>query len=137
MVKNGPCFVLSGDFDPDAISARLGIEPTWTMKAGSTNSETGLLIKANYWVLACGDRDASCDVQDQVVYMLSQLENCRAEVAVLCNQYQGDLNLFACVDGNIPGFWLDANTLRKLAELNVDVDCQYIRSTELDCKGNL
>jgi hypothetical protein len=135
--KNWPHFVLSGDFDPEAITARLGIEPTWTLKAGSLNPETGLPRKASYWVLACGDEEAGCDLQDQVIYMLWQLNSCKSDVAALCREFKGDLNLFACLDSNIPGFWLDASTLRKLAELNVDVDCRYIRSSEIDGKvGN-
>jgi hypothetical protein len=135
MLKNWPHFVLSGEFDPDAITARLGIEPTATLMAGTLNAETCRPIKASYWVLACGDEEAGCDVQDQVVYMLSQLNSCKTEIAALCEEYRGDLNLFACLDGTIPGFWLDAPTLKKLAQLNVDVDCQYIRSSEIEGKG--
>jgi hypothetical protein len=136
-LQNWPHFVLSGDFDPDAITARLGIEPTRSLKAGVMDPETGRSRNTSYWVLGCGDQDAGCDMQDQVIYMLSQLDSCKAEVAALCDEYRGEFNLFACLDGNIPGFWLDAYTLRKLAQLNVDMDCRYIRSSEIDGKdGN-
>jgi hypothetical protein len=137
ILQNRPHFVLSGDFDPEAITATLGIEPTRSLKAGVVDPETGRSWNTSYWMLACGDQDAGCDAQDQVIYMLSQLDSCKTEVAALCDKYQGELNLFACLDGNIPGFWLDASTLRKLAQLNVDMDCRYIRSPEIDGKdGN-
>jgi len=132
---NQPHFVLSGDFDPDAITIRLGINPTLSRKAGAVDPETGCSAQTSVWALVCGDQEAGCDLQDQVIYMLSQLDSCKAEVAALCQEHTGNFNLFACVDGNIPGFWLDASTLRKLSQLNIDMDCRYLRSSELNGKG--
>ena len=37
------------------------------------------------------------------------------------------------VDVKYPGFWLDSETLTKLAALNADVDCKFIYSSEGVC----
>ena len=130
-IYDWPHFVLSGDFDPAAITARLGIEPTVAMKVGTPIDGTDRTWGASSWILACGDEEAGCDVQDQIIFLLFQLEACKAEVASLCKEYRGDLNLFACLDGNIPGFFLGSEILRKLAELNVDLECKFVRSSEI------
>jgi hypothetical protein len=104
------------------------------MKIGTPIDGTDRIWGASSWILACGDEEAGCDVQDQVIYLLFQLESCKAEVASLCKEYRGDLNLFACLDGNIPGFYFHSDILRKLAELNVDMECKFVRSSEIDGK---
>ncbi len=127
-----PHFVLSGDFQPDAITSKLGIHPTKSHRKGDVLAGTDRVPSVSHWVLACGDSDAVCDVQDQVVFLLSQLDPCKVEVAALCGKYRGELNLYACLDGSIPGFWLEASYVRKLAELNVNLECHYIRYADSD-----
>lgn len=134
--ENWPRFVLSGEFEPAAITAKLRIQPTSTVSMGSRNPDSGLPCKASSWILACGDQDSGCDIQDQLVYMLSQLDSCKEELSALCKEYRGELNLCACLDGNIRGFWWDAPTLQQLAQLNVAVDCKYIRISETEKDEN-
>ena len=65
-------FMLSGDFDPAFISARLGLEPDFTRIKGELDPETGHPYIVSLWCLKCSD-EAMGGVVDQITFLLRRL----------------------------------------------------------------
>jgi|ERR1035437_3182993 hypothetical protein len=126
-------FTLRGDFDPDEITKQLGIVPDWVARKGEYTVEGALgPIKASIWVLYCL-RDAGCDVSDQIVSLLSKLSNKLALAGELSAKYDGTFNLVGCRGSGID-FWIEAANVRRLADLNIDIDCDYVDAEDVICE---
>ena len=118
-------FSLSGEFDPDEITQRLGIEPSWCHRIGDPGPPDAKGPRRGAeWCLACADDDFG-DVGDQIISLVCKLERKSEIVSELSAKFWGTFYLVAYLDGNYPGFFLSSRFVRDLASLNVDLDCAY------------
>jgi hypothetical protein len=122
-------FRLSGDFDPDEITARIGVQPSCVLRTGDIHPDSGRPSGASYWWLRCAD-DADGDVSDQIISLIVKLRGVSQAVSELSAKFDGTMELVAYLDGNYPGFFLMASLVKDLASLNVDLDCKYIYASQ-------
>jgi len=126
-------FELSGDFEPDEITRLLAIEPSWVLRkgvdwVGGAKGPT----KVSMWVLHCM-ADAAGDVNDQIISLLTDLWPKRDQVAELSLRYRGTFHVYAYMDSNYIGFWLDRAELQKLVALGVELEGHYIYARDGFC----
>ena len=130
MARDFGYFSLSGDFDPDDISKKLGLSPTWVQRIGDPGPPDAIGPRSGAeWCLACTD-DEYGDIADQIIMLVTTLKSKAATVAELSPKFDGRFNLVAYLNGNYPGFFLMASIVRDLASLNVDLDCKYIYASD-------
>jgi hypothetical protein len=133
MPKHIGNFTLSGDFDPDEITKQLGIAPDWVARKGEYTVEGAQYpIKVSIWVLNCA-LDDGCDTAAQIHTLLFGLSNKLALAGELAAKYSGTFNLVGC-PGSIRGFWIEAADVRRLADLNIDIDCKYVDAEDVICE---
>jgi hypothetical protein len=130
MQKRTGYFSLSGTFNPDEITQQLGIEPSWVQRIGDPGPPGAMgPRKGAEWCLACADDDGG-DVADQIISIIRRLSPKALTVAELVTKFEATIYLVAYLKGNYRGFFLSASVVRDLADLNVDVECEYIYFTD-------
>jgi len=125
-------FCLSGEFDPDLITQQLGIQPSWVLRIGDPGPPGARgTRKGAEWCLAADEEwVANGDVSDQIISLVTRLKRKSDTVTELCMKFDGTIKLVAHLNGNYPGFFLMASVIRDLANLNVDVDCNYVYASD-------
>jgi Domain of unknown function (DUF4279) len=114
---------ISGEaLEPENISRLLALKPTRTHLRGESRSRHGkaaeLSWKESLWLLQ-SPLDASGDPAEQLKWLLDVLEPKSSLIKTLAKDYQLDLFCgFSSASGQ-GGFKLDANTLRRLADLGI------------------
>jgi hypothetical protein len=126
-------FSLDGDLDPDEITKQLGIAPDWVARKGEYTFEGAQYpIKGSIWVVYCA-LDDGCDVQAQIGSLLFKLSGKLDLAGELSAKYNGTFDLVGC-RGSKNGFWIEAANVRRLADLNIDIECEYVDAENVICE---
>ncbi|MGA7158574.1 MAG: DUF4279 domain-containing protein [Acidobacteriaceae bacterium] len=127
-------FTLIGAFDPDDISRQLGLTPSLCNRIGSINPASGEPRTCATWTLFVDEEDGG-DVSDQVIKLLVKLEGNAQTVTGLSERFTAYIQVYASLHECHSGFFLNAGLLKDLADLNVDLECSYIREDQLGDSG--
>lgn len=124
-------FGLSGpSLDPDVISAILGLQPSAVGRVGE-KLRTGRMRTEGYWNLhdriPCGERVA---YEERIRDVLDQIGPCLAAAADLCRQHRGTIMSVGYFREYDPGFWLEAATVQRVAQLGASIQCDFYNLIE-------
>lgn len=121
-----PYFALSGQFDPDDITLQLEMEPTWVERIGDPGPPDALGPRLGaVWAWQPQDDDSD-SVGDQLAFMAGALSSKRDKVASLSRAFNGELHVYYQQGAGRASWFLSSNTLRLIADLQVDVECEQV-----------
>ena len=117
-------FTVTGEFAPEDISKRLGLQPTDCWIKGSRNEQTHLERKFSRWSLY-SRLDRTVALEAHVDDVLEQLQPARDRIADLLKEVTGEMILVGYFYRDYPGLHFKASTLSNLAAINVDIDMDF------------
>jgi hypothetical protein len=124
--ETSAAFTLTGlELDPDAASARLGIVPTKTWRAGDPiDGRTTLRYRHSGWRLQSALGKSAHHLEDHIETLLAQLQPAWSPLTGLCARYDGE---FSCVirlhpDDQAPAMHFANDVIGRIAELNAEID---------------
>jgi hypothetical protein len=115
---------VTGDFDPDSITARLSLKPTEQWVKGSRNERTHLERKFSRWSLE-SRLERSASLEDHVRDILDQALPSAGEIVQIGKEHSAYMQLVGWFHNDYPGFGLDEGIISGLAQLNVGIDCDF------------
>jgi hypothetical protein len=115
-------FRLAGAFNPDEITAAIGIAPTRTHRSGELISPRAIMRYQNdIWRLD-SSLDKSSDLEAQILDVLERLQPGGAALVNLCTQYAAS---FECVissyGGDRPAIAFSRDILKQVTALNAEI----------------
>ena len=122
-------FTVVGEFDPETISARLGLMPTDFWKKGDRSEQTHLERTFSRWSLY-SRLDRSAPMEKQVDDVLEQLQPSSQAVVELSADAKVYMQLVGYFHRDYPGLSFEASTLFGLSglRLGMDMDFYYMYS---------
>ena len=117
-------FTVTGDFDPDSITMRLGLNPTEQWLKGSRNERTHFERKSSRWSLE-SRLARSASLEAHVRDVLEQTLQCAEKIKRLGQEYTTYMQLVGWFHNDYPGFGLDEGIVSGLADLGVGIDCDF------------
>jgi hypothetical protein len=122
-----PYFTISGEFDPDDITLQLEIQPSWVQRIGDPGPPDALGPRRGaVWGWQPQDDD-SHDVGDQLAFMAGALSLKHGKVASLSRDFHRTFHIYHRQSEGRGNWFLSANTLRLIADLQVDIECEQVR----------
>lgn len=113
----------TGDFDPQTITDRLRLSPTETWQRGSLNERTMREHKFSRWSLH-SRLDRSAALEDHIRDVLNQAESSVEAMKSLGSENRS-MQAVGYFRESYPGFNLDKETIAKLAQLGLEIDCDF------------
>jgi Domain of unknown function (DUF4279) len=113
-----------GDFRPESVTAKLGLEPSETWKKGEQNERTHLERKFSRWSID-SRLERSASLEDHVRDVLEQVLPNADQIRQVATEYKVWVQLVGFFHNNYPGFGMDRELISGLAQLNVGVDCDF------------
>ena len=128
---------IAGDFDPDAISARLGLKPTACWQKGEVNPRTGYERTSSRWSLRSRVA-ASSELEEHVRDVLEQTREKAEAIREIGREFKCWVQLVGYFHAVYPGFVLDHDLIGGLAAMNAGLDCDfyYLYSHEREDSGD-
>lgn len=117
-------FSLWGDLDVDTITALLGIEPSWVLRKGECLDDMPPPAKSSTWDLHCPPETGD-SMEEQIRTLLDLLWPKREQLKPLTLKFHADVNVAQSCEEGTSLLSLDCNALKKLAELNLNLNCFY------------
>ncbi len=130
--KLRPHFCLSGQFDPNEITQRLEIQPSWVKEIGDPGpvDAIGPRLGAE-WAWQPEDDDSD-NVGDQFAYLAGSLSLKHEEVTELSKMFFGTFHVYNQVDKVNRNWFLSPQTLRLIADLQVNVECENVSLSQIE-----
>jgi hypothetical protein len=113
-----------GDFRPESVTAKLGLEPSEVWKKGDRNERTHLERKLSRWSID-SRLERSASLEDHVRDVLKQVLPNADQIRQVATEYKVWVQLVGFFHNNYPGFGMDRELISGLAQLNVGVDCDF------------
>jgi hypothetical protein len=117
-------FTVTGDFDPEEISLKVGASSSRSWKKGEINSRTGLERKASRWSLD-SRVPTSEPLEAHVRDVLQQLLANRSEFAAVSESYGGVVQVVGYFYTSFSGFGLAKADIDVLSTLGLELDCDF------------
>jgi len=114
------------EFDPDDITAKVGIKPTEIWRIGDLISSRGTRQhKQNGWSLY-SKVEKSADLEDHIKSVLEQLQPGWQSLVELCKRYDAEIS---CViyyrSGSVPAIHFDKYLVEMAHQLNAEIDVDF------------
>ncbi len=117
-------FTITGRFDPNEVTKRLGMNPSKAWKFGDTIQKTLTTYKHDGWKLSTEEID-SLDLNEPLNQIWEIIQPHKTEIIDICN----DLSLeteFSCVveveEDEYPTLHFDSEMIKQISELKADID---------------
>lgn len=117
-------FTLVGDFDPAAISAQLGLEPTESWVKGSLHPRTQRERQFSRWSLKSRLSPDSA-LEQHVTDVLAQLDGHETAVVAASREFNGRMQLVGYFFLEYPGLCLPSAAVAQLGALGLSLDCDF------------
>jgi len=124
-------FSLWGDFDVEEITARMGISPSAVYLKGEVMDGATAPASVSTWDLYCPDK-VTGSMQEQIEALLGMLWSKKDVVAEFASTHTAELNVASSCAGGPAVISLSRETLQRLAELNLKVNCFYMCNEDKD-----
>jgi hypothetical protein len=115
---------VTGDFDPKAITERLGLEPSECWKQGDRNERTHRERTFSRWSLN-SRLDRSEALEEHVKDVLKQTHNHASVICEISRELNSWIQLVGYFHNDYLGFGLSNELIAGLALLNVGIDCDF------------
>jgi hypothetical protein len=122
-------FCVTGSFDPDEITRRIGVSPTYAVKEG----EPGRYVKktkCSRWQLRSrlGEQEP---IELHVKDVLDQMDANKSAFEKLSCEFGGTMQLVGYFAKNEPGVHFEREIVKRIAQYALSIDCDfYNRSTQ-------
>jgi hypothetical protein len=113
-----------GDFEPETITARLGLTPSHAWAKGEQNERTHRERKSSRWSLN-SRLERSASLEDHLNDVLEQALPRAEQFRQVGDRYQVGVQLVGYFYNDYPGFGVDRDSISGLARLNVGIDCDF------------
>jgi hypothetical protein len=113
-----------GDFDPETITAQLGLKPSEAWAKGERNERTHRERKFSRWSLN-SRLERSASLEDHVKDVLEQALPKADQFRQVGDQYEVGVQLVGYFYNDYPGFGLIPAAISGLAHLKVGIDCDF------------
>lgn len=124
-----PYFSLSGEFDPDEVSGTLEIQPSAISRIGDPGPPDAIGPRLGAeWFWQPKDDDSD-HVGDQLAFLVGALSLKRDKVAELSKKFRGTFHVYNQIDGVKRDWFLSAEVIRKMADLQINIECENISIT--------
>jgi hypothetical protein len=124
-------FSLWGDFEVEEITALMAMPPSAVYLKGEVLEGASAPASVSTWDLYCPEEKGG-SMQQQIETLIGILSPKRDVVAEFSSKYKAALNVsISCSDGS-EIMSLSRETLRRLVELNLEVNCFYTCNEEQD-----
>lgn len=122
-------FTITGSFEPEEITRRVGVEPTESWRKGEVHPKNQRKRKFSRWSLA-SRLDRSAELEAHIRDVLVQVDQKPAEFQSVSREYGGRMQLVGYWNNLYPGLYLDQSLVESLARyaLSVDFDFYYLYS---------
>jgi len=111
-------------FDPDEVTARLGLTPTKSWRAGEVNPVTGRECKFDRWSLY-SRLAATAFLEEHLRDVLDQIEVRAEAVEAVSREFGASIALVAYYVAGFPGLHIDSDIVARLARFDLSVDCDF------------
>ncbi|WP_435020286.1 DUF4279 domain-containing protein [Tundrisphaera sp. TA3] len=127
-------FAVTGSFDPEAITSRLGTVPSDSWRAGDMHPRTRYERKCSKWSLR-SRHPHSEPLEAHIEDVLDQLDRNPEGFASLSREFGGCMQLVGYFHEGYPGLQFDAGIVARLGSygLSVDFDFYYLWSDSREC----
>jgi hypothetical protein len=115
---------ITGDFDPELITVRLGLKPTECWRKGDRYERTTHERQFSRWSLE-SRLNRSASLESHVRDVIEQAASRAEIVREIGTQYDCWVQLVGLFHNNYPGFGMDREIISGLAKLNVGIDCDF------------
>ena len=132
MKKPNECyayFCVSGSFDPDVITERVGMKPTKSSREGELLPRSELKRKTSRWDLH-SRLERTSGLEEHIRDVLDQLDSNGAAFERLSNELGGVLELVGYFHSYYPGLVFDREIVQRLARYSLSVDFDFYEFTD-------
>lgn len=112
------------EIDPQKITEKIGIEPSKYWKKGDLNPKNNLERKFNCWSLY-SRLSLNAEMEDHIQDVLFQLDAQKDKVEAITQEYRATLELVGYFYEDYPGFFLDQEVIKKMANYRLGLDCDF------------
>ncbi|HLX82520.1 MAG TPA: DUF4279 domain-containing protein [Terriglobales bacterium] len=117
-------FTVTGSFDPEYITKRVGISPTDSWRVGDLNPRNSLERKFSRWSLY--SRLAKSEsLEAHIADVLDQLDASAAAFKEVSINESGGMQLVAQIYSEYPGLHFEREIIQRLGEYRLSVDCDF------------
>lgn len=119
--------------EPDAITARIGIQPTRTNTKGEPRTpKSSLLWETNHWIFE-PQKDVPDELEHKLSFLLDQLENAATSISNLSEECDISINIIYKGYQEWMGGWhLNRQIMSRILSLDADIDLDiYARGPDL------
>ena len=117
-------FAVYGDFDPDGITARVGIRPTECWRRGDVCPRTKRERNSCFWSLH-SRLDRGQELEAHIADVLDQLDANQAAFGALSREFRGCMQLVAYFNREYPGLHFEPEITEGLARYSLAVDFDF------------
>jgi hypothetical protein len=116
-------FYITGAFEPDDITRKVGITPTYSVKVG----EPGRYIKnakCSHWQLR-SRLDAKEELELHVKDVLDQMDANKTAFEALSRELGGTMELVGYFSEHEPGVHFERGIVERIAQYALSIDCDF------------
>ena len=117
-------FTVTGSFDPDEITRRLGTSPTDSWRKGDLHPRTSMERKFSRWCLY-SRLPREEQLENHIIDVLAQLDLNAAAFASVSEEYGGRMQLVSYFHESYPGLYFEASLVSGLARYGLIVDFDF------------
>jgi hypothetical protein len=125
-------FTVTGSFDPEDITRRVGIEPSAAWRKGDLHPRTRMERRFSRWSLE-SKVPRNEPLEAHIASVLEQLEVNAEAFSTVAKQYAGCMQLVGYFHERYPGLNFDASLIARISRfgLSIDFDFYELRSEAL------
>jgi len=117
-------FTLTGRFNPDNVSEKLGISPTKTWRLGEPIQKTLLSYKHDGWCLSSDEVD-TLDLDEQFTKIWNIIQPYNSTIVDICDELNLHAEIACAVDvedDQYPVLHFKRESIKRISELNAEID---------------
>ena len=132
--------LLTGEFDPEEITRRVGVQPSFTCRRGDPVSKRSTMRqKFDGWRFSTGEED-SFDLGARIRGLLDLLHGRAADFSAVCKDLSLDAEIECVVymyGAQGPALSIDSRTVAEIAEYgaSIDIDLYALGDENKDADG--
>lgn len=115
-------FEISGSFDPDEITQKIGVSPTYAIRSGKPGRYA--IAKCSRWELRSRLKDTD-PLEDHVRDVLDQLDNNESAFRMLSRDFDGTMQLVGYFKEHNAGVNFERRTVERIARYTLAIDCDF------------
>ncbi len=107
------------NLDPDEVTERLGITPTYAHRRGQVHNKRGDVWREGQWSLTSENQHVPCDLEDHIAWVLDRIEPVREQFLEICiGDVSADMFCFLECYG-MGGPQLSPTLMKRMARLDL------------------